>query len=288
MDLFKKSRKLHEFPWMTCGSVHETRKLLRQWYESEPGILLQDEEQRLFDNIVPNLFGYHLLQVGLTNNSDCMRDSRIPHQMILDIDLEADLLDVANPEDVSTCPTPIKGTAEALPVASDSLDVLLLPHTLEFSNNPHEVLREADRVLIPEGYVVVMGFNPWGVWMLWRLALVWRGRPPWCGHFLRMGRLKDWLQLLGFDIEESHRYFFRPPLRQQVVMNKLRFLEKLGRRFWPFFGAAYIIVAKKRVATLTPLKPRWRPRRSRLVVPELAGNSSVNGCNLKKEKRDKA
>jgi hypothetical protein len=120
--------------------------------------------------------------------------------------------------------------------------------------------------------------------MLWRLIAGWRGKPPWCGKFLWANRLCDWLQLLGFDIVESHSYFFRPPLKNIAIMNKLRFLEKIGQLVWPFFGGAYLILAKKRVATLTPLKPRWRPRRSRLVAPELAGNSSVTTFDKKKHK----
>lgn len=283
MSLFPKRPKPKDLKWMNCGSLIAARRALREWYESRPGIWLQDEEQRLLDEIVPDLFGYHFLQVGLSNNSDCMRNSRILHRLIMDVDLDADTLAVANPEDVSTCPSPIKGTAEALPFAADSLDVLLLPHTLEFTSNPHQVLRETDRVLIPEGRVVILGFNPWGLWMLWRLVFGWRGKPPWCGRFLRPARLKDWLQLLGFDIDESHSYFFRPPLRQQSVMKKLRFMERLGKRLWPFFGGAYIIVARKRVATLTPIKPRWRPRRSRLVAPELARNSSITNFESEQE-----
>ena len=275
MSLFQRSRQTNDSQWLDCGPLVSTRKALRRWYESRPGTWLQDDEQRLLDDIVPNLFGYHFLQVGLSNNSDCMRSSRIPHRMIMDIDLDAETAAIANPEDITACPTQIKGMPEALPFAADCLDVLLLPHTLEFTSNPHQVLRETDRVLIPEGTVVILGFNPWSLWMLWRLILGWRHKPPWCGRFLRPARVRDWLQLLGFDITESHSFFFRPPLRHAGLMKKLRFLERFGKRLWPFFGGAYILVAKKRVATLTPIKPRWRPRRSRVVAPELAGNSSV-------------
>jgi SAM-dependent methyltransferase len=264
--------------WTKCGSLTTTRQRLREWYENRPGHWLQDEEQQVLDTVLPDLFGYHLLQVGLSNRSDCMRASRIPHHLIMDVDLSQTEWPVPELVDTSQRPTRVQGTAEALPFASDSLDVLLLPHTLEFTSTPHEVLREADRVLIPEGHVVILGFNPWGLWMFWRMVLSWRGRPPWCGRFLRAARLRDWLQLLGFDIVDNHSYFFRPPLRQDAIMTKLRFLEAVGRRIWPIFGGAYVLVAKKRVATLTPVRPRWRPRRSRLASPELAGNSSVTNC----------
>ena len=166
-----------------------------------------------------------------------------------------------------------------MPVLSDSIDVIVLSHILEFSNNPHELLREIERTLIPEGHVVILGFNPWGIWMIWKIVLGWTRKTPWCGRFARQSRVRDWLQLLGFDIIESHGYFFRPPLAQVRIMRKLQFLEKFGPKWWPFFAGAYAIVAKKRVAALTPLKPRWKPRRSRIVSAGLAGNSNTTHQN---------
>ena len=264
-----------ELKWMRCKSEPETRDELRHWFQNTPGIWLGEDEKRLLDHVLPTLFGYHLLQIGVTYTDDCLSASKIPNHMVMDIDYPDCVAHITqqDPKKVRY----FRGKPERLPVASDSLDVLVLPHTLEFTSDPHEILREADRVLIPEGHVVILGFNPWGLWMLWRMVLGWRRRPPWCGSFMRHSRLKDWLQLLGFDIVESHGYFFRPPLASRRVMKRLIFLEKIGQKFWPFLllSGAYIIVARKRVATLTPLRPRWRPRRSRLITPELAGNSSV-------------
>jgi len=259
---------------MNCGSAESTRQQLRDWYEGMPGQWLEAEEQRLLNEILPTLFGYHLLQVGVSYMDDCLVSSKIPNQMVMDID-EPPCVD--NLREVSLKRVNyLRGAPECLPIASDSLDVLMLSHTLEFTSNPHEILREADRTLIPDGHVIIFGFNPWGWWMLWRVILRWRGKPPWCGRFIRFSRLRDWLQLLGFDIVEAHGYFYRPPFAHKGLMAKLSFFEKLGSRWWTFFSGAYLIVAKKRVATLTPIRPRWRPRRSRLVAPELIGNSSAS------------
>jgi len=93
-----------------------------------------------------------------------------------------------------------------------------------------------------------------------------RRRPPWSGDFRSILRLKDWLALLGFDLVYTRSFFFRPPLKRMGIMNRLDFLECVGRRWWPFLGGAYILVAKKRVVTLTPIKPRWRPRRRLIEV----------------------
>lgn len=271
MAIFKKS----EVTWSKCGSLAKTQQKLRAWYQRYPGIWLQQQELELLESVLSDLFGYHILQIGLNNERNCLRASRIPHRMVMDADLNS--VEMCKTEDHGDDEKTeyFNGEPEYIPLASDSLDVLVLSHTLEFCTNPHEVLREADRILIPEGHVVILGFNPWGLWMLWRMTLGWRGNPPWCGSFVSMPRLKDWLQLLGFEITESKHYFFRPPFTHPKIMDRMKFIEKLGSRAWPIFSGAYMIVAKKRVATLTPIKPRWRPRRSRLVTADLAGNSSV-------------
>lgn len=260
-----------------CGSFAETQKQLRSWYRRFPGVWLQEQELSLLERVLADLFGYHILQVGLHNNMNGLKVSRIPHQMIMDVNF-SDIRTEAHKRkesDDSRETDFFYGEPEYIPIATDSLDVLILSHTLEYSANPHEVLREVDRILIPEGHVIILGFNPWGVWMPWRLLLGWRKRAPWCGRFISIARLKDWLQLLGFDITESRRFFFRPPLSHPGMMKRLQFLDKWGSWLWPFLGGVYFVVARKRVATLTPIKPRWRPRRSRLVTTGLAGNSTT-------------
>lgn len=238
----------------------EKRCDTRQWYSQRLGRLLLDEERRQLDDILPYLFGYHLVQVGKFTEEDLLGASRVLHRVVMDQDYGANPLRPA-----------FYSYPDALPIESDSIDVLVLHHTLEFEPDPHQILREADRTLIPEGHVVIMCFNPWSLWGVWRIILKRRGRAPWCGQFFSATRLKDWLALLGFDTVLARPYFFRPPVHNERVMHKLRFLDRLGQRWWPLLPAAYIIVAKKRVATLTPIKPRWRPRRSRQFAPDVAG-----------------
>ncbi len=274
MGLFRKNifdnEELH---WNRCGPLLDSKRQLREWYGKPPGTWLLEEEFSLLENSLSDLFGYHILQIGLNNDANCLKISRIPHRMVMDVDFPVSAR--SNPGERGNSGTDLfHGEPEYVPIASDSLDVLILSHTLEFCANPHQVLREVDRVLIPEGYVVILGFNPWGLWMLWRLVFGWRKRPPWCGRFVSVARLKDWLGLLGFDITQSQRFFFRPPLSNPGIMARLKFLDTVGSRLWPIMGGAYFLVAKKRVATLTPIKPRWRPRRSRLVTTGLAGNST--------------
>jgi SAM-dependent methyltransferase len=233
-----------------CRDLPRARGGLRDWYGSSLGGEFLDAERQVLDQVLPDLFGYHLLQVGAPAQVNLVECSRISHCMVLDN---------GPPEPhAGAAPHCLYAEAGALPVASDSLDVLLLPHTLEFEANPHQVLREADRTLVPEGHVVVLGFNPWSLWGVWRLLTGWRQRAPWCGRFFSLTRVKDWLALLGFDTLHTRTFFFRPPVRRAGVRRRLAFLERAGQRWWPILGGGYVLVARKRVSTFTPIRPRWR------------------------------
>ena len=108
------------------------------------------------------------------------------------------------------------------PILTDSVDAIVLPHTLELSRDPHQVLREADRSLIPDGHLVILGFNPRSVWGGRRILSRKDGRMPWDARFLGMSRIKDWLGLLGFDTLHSHYLFQRPPLQNPRLLEKLK------------------------------------------------------------------
>ncbi len=240
-----------------CSDHFEARQQLRQWYRTSLGVRLQQREQELIGQVLPNLFGYHLLQVGQPMDSDLLVSSRIKHRMVTDEVL---------PQYGSEGAESYLSQNDQWPIASDSLDVVLLPHTLEYVAHPHEVLREAERTLIPEGHLLILGFNPWSQFGIRRLFSGWRNTSPWSGHFYSTLRLKDWLALLGFTTILTRHYFFRPPLHNEGIMRRLYPLERMGQRFCPMFGGGYLLVAKKRVTTLTPVKPRWRTRRSLVSV----------------------
>ena len=137
---------------------------------------------------------------------------------------------------------------------------MLLPHTLDFTDDPHQVLREVDRVLAPEGHAVVLGFNPVSMWGIRRLLSRRQNHVPWCGHFLGLPRIKDWLALLEFEVTAGHMLYYRPPIQNESVMDRLYFLDKVGDRWWPLMAGAYLVVAKKRVFGVTPLRQRRRKR----------------------------
>lgn len=211
-----------------------------RWLDSTAGRYLQNKEQMLFDQAVVDIFGFNALQMGLSK-LDLLRNSRIPNRIVA-----SDIHSSVASHQICCCD-------DFLPFAEQSLDILLLPHRLEFSPRPHQTLREAERVLIHEGYLIVSGFNPMSTWGL-AMRLSRSGAYPWSGHFIGLARMKDWLTLLGFEIVLLQTSCSIPPFEKQLWYKHLSFMDKLDASI---FGGIYFIVAKKRVAGMMPLKPLW-------------------------------
>lgn len=233
----------------------DTLARLGGWYASPLGQALEQTELTAIRETLANLFGFHLLLVAPPWQGSPLDTSRISSQLVMPS---------SRPHGKSS-QCSLVGGPQALPVRGDSLDLVILPHTLDFVELPHEVLREVDRVLVPEGHVVILGFNPYGLWGLWRLLYGWRRRLPWTGHFISQARLHDWLALLGFDILSCRSLFCRPPVQGRQTLQRLAFMENLMARGWPLSSAAYVLLARKRVVGMTPLRPRWKPRRGLLA-----------------------
>jgi SAM-dependent methyltransferase len=230
---------------------------LALWFRSPPGAELLRMEQAVLDRMLPDLFGYHIVQVGCSARALSLDASRIAHKVMAETELGAAAAAPGAPAVVCS--------SDALPLAADSVDVVVLMHVLEYSANPHKVLREVARALIGEGHLVLACFNPWSLYGLSRLALAWRDTPPWCGHFYGLTRIRDWLALLDLEVLRVERLFFRPPFSGERVLRRLSWMENLGRHVWPVFGGAYVVLARKRVAPLTPVRMRWHARRSMIA-----------------------
>lgn len=236
--------------------AQNARHAFRHWYKTPLGRSISEQETQALEGVLPQLFGYNILQLSSHTEHGYLDSSLIRHRIIADYD-----------EHHAVSRLDLKFHAKQIPVASDSIDVVLMPHTLDIDTNPHLVLRETDRVLVPEGRVVILGFNPWSAWGMRHAMNLWKGAVPYSLRFVSPSRLKDWLVLLGFEIESVKMFYFRPPLSHPVFMEKLKFMDKMGARFWPAFGAGYLIVAKKQVSTLTRIKPRWYLRRRASTTP---------------------
>ena len=166
----------------------------------------------------------------------------------------------------------VKCSPGQLPFGARSIDLLVLPFVLDFSADPHGVLREAYSILAPEGCLVICGFNRWSVWGLRRTLEIGVRRPPWSGRFLSIHQVQDWTRLLGLELISAESLFYRPPVGQAGVLERLNFLEAAGDRWWPLFSGAYVVVVKKRAfgqsSVLAPV-PGARRRSRRPLVSAL-------------------
>lgn len=264
---------------------------LSHWLQTPPGRYMLDWERIQFDLAVADLFGYHALQLGLPE-LDTLASNRMPHRWL---GLPEELL-AQEPGQASQLPDDARELgrgnprialvtdAAALPFPAASLDLVVLPHTLELSADPHHVLREVERVLVPDGRVVIAGLNPASLWGLrqgrGRLAsLIGLGSEdashlylPEAGEFIGPWRLRDWLQLLSFEVESDRYGCYRPAVRSEKWLQRSAWMDRAGARWWPILGAVYFVVAVKRVRGVRLLGPSWKPRRARAAAPVPVAN----------------
>lgn len=226
-----------------------TPRTLSDWFVTPQGQYVMMRELQLYDRSVSDLFGFNALQLGLPQHN-LLRNSRMP--LHIRAGKETGVRVWLEPEE--------------LPFESDSLDLVLLPHILEFSPHPHEILREVERVLRPEGRVIISGFNPYSAWGMRRL-LGKKSEYPWNGHFISASRMKDWLKLLGIEVEEGDFCCFAPPFRGFPLMPGSKYPEPNKRHWWSAVGGVYFLQAKKRVPGMRLIKPKWNGRLVSKLLP---------------------
>lgn len=236
------------------------------WLDSPTGRYLLAWEQQRCDEVVADVFGYHSLQLGLPMLQG-LRANRMPHRWLA---VESTAEAVAWPRRAATGSAldlaaerwPIQAVFEpsALPFAESSLDLVLLPHTLERTPDPHGALREVARVLVPEGRVVICGINPASWWGL-QLALAPRSTClPDVRSAIGYWRLRDWLRLLALEVEAVEFGCHRPAVQAAEWHRRAGWMDALGDRVWPILGGVYCVVASKRVLGMRLLEPAWRQR----------------------------
>ncbi len=229
--------------------------------QTPPGRYLMAWEQAQCDHAVADIFGFHALQLGVPL-VDALRANRMPHRWLA----------VADPTKASRAA--LVTDFAALPFTANSLDLAVLPHTLELSEDPHATLREVERVLVPEGRIVICGLNPASLWGLrQRRAQLYRRLGfgelylPEAGEFIGYRRLRDWLRLLGFEVESSRFGVYRPAVDSDAWLERCRWMDNAGERWWPIFGAVYFLVAVKRVRGMRLLSADWRRAAGRATAP---------------------
>jgi len=231
------------------------------WLDAPLGASVLELEKQVFADALADVFGFELLQIGEWGHRDELAASaRTQHRCWL------------APQ--ASGPGAIRANYDELPVATASIEAVLLPHTLEYAERPHELLREVERVLVGEGQVLICGFNPLGPWGLRHLLA--RRFPPTAARLLSEGRTEDWLNLLGFEVVESRRYLFAPPWRQRLSGRTREWLERRGPQLASLAAGAYLVKARKRVRALTPIRPAWS--RKPAVVGGLVEPTSRNAA----------
>jgi len=236
-------------PTENKNSSFNSEPSVYDWFEQPLGRSVQAVELDRLRPVLANLYAVRAVQLGCIGSFDFLGCCDAPDRYLVD--------PVAmQPNDSSKI---VRAVPEALPFDSKSVDLMLLPHTLDFSDEPHQVLREVERTLIPEGHVVVLGFNPVSFWGLRRLFSGRKSKTaPWNANFIGLRRMKDWLALMQFEVTGGSMLFYRPPLTNPSLLDRLFTLDKIGDRWWPMMAGVYLLVARKRVAGLTPIRPQWR------------------------------
>ena len=210
------------------------------WLATAQGQYVLAWEHSRYDQLVADIFGFNALQLGLAQH-DFLGANRMPFKFRCE---DSDLPGVA-----------VRASSWQLPFASGSVDLVLMPHVLEFDAQPHRILREVERVLVPEGQVILSGFNPYSLWGVRRKFARRDAAPPWRGQYLSVPRLKDWFALLSFETQAGCFGCYAPPVATEL--QRWRLLELAGNRWWPIAGATYIIRAIKRVHGMRLITPVW-------------------------------
>ncbi len=240
---------------------------MSEWFESPLGKALLGEEREALDEALQCVFGYHLLQLGVSGRLELSKECRISHRFLL------------HPRIESGYPLGVCADFNHLPFATESIDAVILHHALDYSQSPHHLLREAARVVIPRGHLLVVGFNPWSMWGLCASIIrFFSAKPRWRFQYLRKGRLLDWLALVNMEAVAVYQGFYRPPMPQGGGIKYLQWLERWGKRLRLPWGGFYLIVARKDHFSLTPIKPAWkqyRPLRG-LAVTRILGPAARN------------
>ena len=301
----------------------------QDWLQTDAGRYLLAWEQGQADALVADMFGFHALQLGMRYLHG-LAHNRMPHRWLAVQEPSQEMpepgvatalstsRDVPNEDphnaqqttpchanaqpsvvgyrsDMGTGPTIALVTDfSALPFPAASLDLVLMPHSLELSMDAHATLREVERVLVPQGRVLIYGFNPVGLWALRQArSRLWasltggrwpgQGYLPIAGEYIGYWRLRDWLRLLDFEVEIVRFGCYVPAVSSPTWLQRFAWMERLGPRWWPIFGSSYLVVAVKRVRGVRMLGSLWKPARSR--VPRQVPASQSNQDALRKEQR---
>lgn len=222
--------------------TYEEFLALTDWFKSDLGHAVFEAEKRELEQFLPDYFGYHSVQIG--GDARLLQSEKSPiHHRIW----------VVPEKIIHPVLSTVNSDCESLPFRDDSIDLVIIPHVLEFTRDPQSLLIEIERILIPEGRVVIFGFNPSSMWGIKRLFDK-QKQVPWSGSFKGITHLRYWLHQSNLHEETMQTFFFLLPTQNNKRRHQFKFLEALGRMCFPWLGGLYILTAHKQISTMTPLK----------------------------------
>ena len=236
--------------------MSENTSQLIDWYRGHEGIYVLGEIELRIQDKLSEIFGYYAVEMGLhTEICSLLQQSRIKNNIkVFMPDTKHDA------EGIIAAP-------EFLPIVFDNIDLLIASHVFEDSDYPHQVLREIDRILVPEGHCLLLGFNPYsylGLMKSLRLSKFSQHKQT----FRSAGKMKDWLQVLGYEVISIDSFGFRPSIERKKLFDSLSWLETLGKRFFSKLGGVYLIHAKKTEFAYPPVTS-WKTKKI------LSGKSAI-------------
>ena len=239
---------------MTHG--YRTFQHFNQWLSQHfLGQSLFEAEQALLSRLLARHFGKHALVLGAPYQLDLLKLIPIPcHSLVSPL---------AHHEKNAGY---IEADFQELPLLTGSIDLVVLPHTLELIDHPRQLLTEACRIVKPEGLIVICGFNRYSAFGIKKMLSRHRSI-PWSLNFIHMREVKNWLRLSDFELEQQQSALFRPPLNNKIFYQKLQFMEMLGSKCFPLLGGVYVLLARAKVIPLTPIKLKWKQQLSGIQMP---------------------
>lgn len=240
-------------------------EVYQRWLEKESAQRLLSLEAGWLKDTIQPLRGLHLAYAGIDPEPKFLANSRCQHRFRIGLPWQDNIISVD-----------VKSHDYSWPLSDETLDVVVLQHMLDMGRRPHQSIREACRVLVPNGYLVVVGFNPYSIWGVGRLLHTFSGELPWLSNPVAPGRLQDWLTLLDLRVEYLQHIEHLWPIKLVSEQLSRRFDRVLANRN-QFPGNGYLLVARKTIAGITPIRERrWLSSGRGFAVPAAATRDNVN------------
>lgn len=226
---------------------------LSRFYQTPKGLSLLNDEKLLIDRSLAKVFGYYLVQLGITCDEDLTKNCRVSHKVFADLAFPKYL----TPETIQEF---VQADLNYLPFRNDSIDAVVMPHTLEAVSDPYHLLRQVDKMLVPEGHILITGFNPFGCQII-RQKLGENRQSFAQANLVKESRVVDWLNVLGYEIEKVTYSSLSCVTKDIETYQPSRFL--LSLEHWMDkvgldLGNVYCVLAKKKVGSPTPVGLNWR------------------------------